>query len=162
MYHGVPGRIGAATSRQYLVTFRQDTRNVHYVACSALKCDFGAQLPAPASPPPQSGGRALVRALSPAPGGVRVESGGWEGREGEGVPEGVGRGWQACPAIPFPCRPRRPVLPGFPAIPFPCFSRRPAILFPYLEKNGWVDDIDDTGKVWLGSPPPCNARRHLN
>ncbi len=38
----VPGRIGAATSRPYLVAFRQDTRNVQYVACSAPKCDFGA------------------------------------------------------------------------------------------------------------------------
>jgi hypothetical protein len=25
------------------VAFRQDTRNVHYVACSAPKCDFGAE-----------------------------------------------------------------------------------------------------------------------
>jgi hypothetical protein len=36
----VPGRIGAATSRPYLVSFRQDTKNVRYVACSALICDF--------------------------------------------------------------------------------------------------------------------------
>ncbi len=34
---------GAATSRQYLVAFRQDTSNVHNVACSAPKCDFGAK-----------------------------------------------------------------------------------------------------------------------
>ncbi len=40
----IPDRIGAATSRQYLVVFRQDTRNVHYyVACSGLECDFGAE-----------------------------------------------------------------------------------------------------------------------
>jgi hypothetical protein len=39
----VPGRIGAATLRQYLVASRQDTRNVHYVACSAPKCDLGAE-----------------------------------------------------------------------------------------------------------------------
>ncbi len=39
----MPGRIGAATSRQYLVAFRQDTRKVRYVTCSALKCDFGAE-----------------------------------------------------------------------------------------------------------------------
>jgi hypothetical protein len=39
----VPGRIGAANLRLYLVAFRQDTRNVHYVACSAPKCDFGAE-----------------------------------------------------------------------------------------------------------------------
>ena len=36
----IPGRIGAATSRQQVVAFRRDTRNVHYVACSAPKCDF--------------------------------------------------------------------------------------------------------------------------
>jgi hypothetical protein len=29
---------------QYLVAFRQDTRNVHYyVACSTPKCDFGEE-----------------------------------------------------------------------------------------------------------------------
>ncbi len=39
----IPGRIGAATSRPYLVAFRRDTRNVHYVACSTLKCDFGTE-----------------------------------------------------------------------------------------------------------------------
>jgi hypothetical protein len=39
----VPGRIGAATLRQYIVAFHQDTRNVHYVARSALQCDFGVE-----------------------------------------------------------------------------------------------------------------------
>ncbi len=39
----VSGRIGAATLRQYLVAFRQDTRNVHNVALSTPKCDFGAE-----------------------------------------------------------------------------------------------------------------------
>ncbi len=39
----VPGRIGAATSRQYLASFRQDTRKVHFVACPALKCDLGEE-----------------------------------------------------------------------------------------------------------------------
>jgi hypothetical protein len=39
----VPGRIGAATSRQYIVAFHQDTRNVHYVARSVLQCDFGVE-----------------------------------------------------------------------------------------------------------------------
>ena len=34
---------GASTSWLYLVAFRQDTRNVHNVACSAPKCDFGAE-----------------------------------------------------------------------------------------------------------------------